>query len=270
MRLSIVVSVQEASFEAVAFKGGFTDHIKRIAELGFQGVELAVRNPLEVDRGLIIETTNKHKLDICAIGTGQAYGEEGLSLSSAEKYISDAAVARLKDHLRMAKSMRAFVIIGLIRGKAGSASKKQEAINRFANAMRSLDEYARGLGVQLVIEPINRYETDLLPTVSECLDFINANQLTNTGILLDTFHANIEEADIYQSILDAGNKLWHVHVADSNRWAPGYGHIDFLGIVDTLREIGYQGYLSAEILPYPDPIAAAEMTIETMRSLLEL
>jgi sugar phosphate isomerase/epimerase len=68
----------------------------------------------------------------------------------------------------------------------------------------------------------------------------------------------------------AGHRLWHVHIGDSNRLPPGQGHVDFGGIVNTLREIDYQGYLSAELFPRPDPDTAAADTIQYMRRFVPL
>ena len=79
---------------------------------------------------------------------------------------------------------------------------------------------------------------------------------------------NIEEPCIEESIRNAGKWLFHFHIADSNRWYPGAGHIDFRRIVDTLHEVDYKGYLSAEILPFPDADTCAERTIAFIRSIL--
>lgn len=87
------------------------------------------------------------------------------------------------------------------------------------------------------------------------------------GILIDTFHMNIEEASIYESIKKSKDYITHVHIADSNRWAPGSGHLDFTRIITTLKEIGYPGYLSAEILPLPDPVSAARLAIEYLKEI---
>ena len=89
----------------------------------------------------------------------------------------------------------------------------------------------------------------------------------NVGLLLDTFHMNIEEPSMAQSIVDAGEHLFHFHVADSNRWYPGAGHIDFAELLRTLTAVGYQGFVSAEMMPFPDPDTAAIKTIEYMRKL---
>jgi sugar phosphate isomerase/epimerase len=120
---------------------------------------------------------------------------------------------------------------------------------------------------RFALEPINRYETNLINNVESGLEFLRRVKQNNVGLLLDTFHMNIEEASITESIKRAGGCLFHFHVADSNRWYPGAGHIDFRTIIDTLASIEYSGFVSAEILPLPDPDAAAKHTIEYLRRL---
>jgi len=84
-------------------------------------------------------------------------------------------------------------------------------------------------------------------------------------LLADLYHMNIEEANLADAIRAAGSHVGHVHFADSNRRAAGMGHIDFAPVVAALREVGYTGYLSAEVLPVPDSMAAAKQTIESFR-----
>ena len=100
--------------------------------------------------------------------------------------------------------------------------------------------------------------------------FIEASGAPHLGVLADTFHMNIEETTIEGALeaAAAGARLWHIHMADSNRWAPGFGHLDFAQIVAALGRLGYGGFLSAEILPKPDPQEAARQTILTLRPLV--
>jgi sugar phosphate isomerase/epimerase len=85
--------------------------------------------------------------------------------------------------------------------------------------------------------------------------------------LLDTFHMNIEEPVIGDGIRAAGDRIFHFHVADSNRWWPGAGHLDFRSVLDTLFDTGYQGFVSGEFMPVPDSDTAAERCIRTLRRL---
>ena len=133
--------------------------------------------------------------------------------------------------------------------------------------MRKCTEFAKKYNIELTLEPVNRYESNFINTLNEGIEFIKRVSVSNLGILADTFHMNIEEVSIYDSIIQAKDYITHVHFADSNRWAPGCGHLDFAKIVQTLKKIGYQGYISAEILPLPDPDSCARFTAETLSKL---
>ena len=124
--------------------------------------------------------------------------------------------------------------------------------------------------MRLAVEPINRYETTLINNVAEGLALIDRVAAENLGLLFDTFHANIEEPSLQESLVAAGDRLFHVHVADSNRWHPGAGHVDFAGFLDALgssvRPV-YEGFISGEFLPQPDADTAARNAISRLRSL---
>ena len=87
----------------------------------------------------------------------------------------------------------------------------------------------------------------------------------NFGLMLDVFHMNIEDASIEDGLRLAGDRLWHVHIADSHRRYPGSGHLDFDGVFATLKEMHYQCYVSAELFPLPDADTAAQKTIEFLK-----
>ena len=106
---------------------------------------------------------------------------------------------------------------------------------------------------------------------AEGLAFVDQADHPALGLLLDTYHVNIEEAswtDPFRQVMAAG-RLWHVHLGDNNRLPPGKGLINFAAILETLRQVGYHGYLSAELLAKPDPDTAAQQTLTYMQSLLE-
>jgi sugar phosphate isomerase/epimerase len=119
----------------------------------------------------------------------------------------------------------------------------------------------------LVLEVINRYELTYLNTAKDALELIKAVDSPNLKLHLDTFHMNIEEPNMIESILKAKDYIAHVHFADSNRWAPGCGHINFPEIIKTLQQINYGGAISAEILPEPSPEESVRLTIEYYKKL---
>ena len=264
MKLSIVVSTQPASFSALAYQGDLERNIANITELGYDGVELAVRDPDILDLPALEATLGASQLTVPAIGTGQAYGEEGLSLTSPDPGIRRKAIERIKAQMRLADRLGAVVILGLIRGKTTAGDKSGKVEQWLIDGLKECAENRDA--VRLAIEPINRYETDLVNTVASGLKLLDRVNRENVGLLLDTFHMNIEEPNLTASIEKSWERLFHFHIADSNRWYPGAGHIDFGEILETLDQISYSGFVSAEILPLPDPDTAAEKTIENMRA----
>ncbi len=265
MKTSIVLSVQPAKFEAVAFKSDLKTNLKAIKEMGYDGVELAIRDPKMVDAERLKALVQAHGLMVSAIGTGQAYGEEGLSFTDPDKKIRKLAVERILDHLPLASSFRAEVIIGLIRGTKKPGVTEEQMMDWLLEALGECCQKASDCGVALVIEPINRYETSLINTVEQGLMLIESLGVERLGLLLDTFHMNIEEPSIHESIQKAKDRLFHFHVADSNRRYPGAGHLDFAAILKRLMDIGYEGFVSGEFLPCPDAHTAARQALNTIK-----
>ena len=268
MKPSIVLSTHTARFEAVALKGDFETNIAKIAGWGYSGVELAIRDPRLVDAAELERVVSAHGLRVPAIGTGQAWGEERLSLTSGDPAVRAAAVERIKSHIPLAARLQALIILGLIRGITPPGQTHTQSMGYLVESLRECTGAGALQSVCFALEPLNRYETDLIHTVRDGLDLLELVGAGNLGLLLDTFHMNIEEPVIEQSIRACGEHIFHFHIADSNRWYPGAGHLNFKSILDTLYATGYQGYVSGEFMPKPDPDTAAEQNIVTLRSLL--
>lgn len=266
MKKAIVVSTHAAQFNAVAFKGDLGTNLARIASLGYDGAELAIRDPKAIDVDALARLLQKHGLEVPAIGTGQAWGEEGLSFTDPDADVRRAAVERVKRHVPVAARFGAIIIIGLLRGIVRPGVLHEQAWAWMADALGECAEAALAAGVRIAVEPINRYETTLVNTAAEGLALLEQVGMPNLGLLLDTFHMNIEEPDIHRSIRAAAPRLFHFHVADSNRWYPGAGHLDFPSIVATLRQVGYDDYVSVEAMPMPDADTCAAESIKAMRS----
>ncbi len=267
MKLSIVLSTHAAQFEAVTFKGDFDTNIAKIADWGYDGVELAIRDPKLVDVDELDRVISANGLKVPAIGTGQAWGEEGLSFTNDDPAIRKAAIERIKSHIPLAKHFDAVIILGLIRGITPKGQTHEQSMGYLVEALQECAAEAASHNVKYALEPINRYETDLIHTVDEGLDLIERVGAANFGLLLDTFHMNIEEPVVEESIRACGERIFHFHVADSNRWYPGEGHLDFKSIISALFATGYQGYISGEFMPKPDSDTAAAMSIDYLRQI---
>jgi len=267
MKLSIVLSTQPAQFQAATFKGDLETNLASIASLGYDGVELAIRDPRLVDLAGLEQLVDKYKLKVPAIGTGQAWGEEGLSFTDPDPAIRRAAIERIRSHVPGAARFEAVIIIGLIRGIVKPEIGTEQAMDWLVQALRECSEAARPHGVRLALEPINRYETTLINNVAQGLELIERVGADNFGLLLDTFHMNVEEPVIEDGIRACGSRIFHFHVADSNRWYPGAGHLNFKTILDMLTSTGYRGWVSGEFLPKPDPETAAQRSIAYLRQI---
>jgi sugar phosphate isomerase/epimerase len=267
MKLSIVLSTQPAQFQAATFKGDLAANLTRIANFGYDGVELAIRDPKLVHLDALEELVRQNGLRVSAIGTGQAWGEEGLSFTDPDPGVRRAAIERIKSHIPVASRFGAVIIIGLIRGIVKPGIDPGQVLDWLIEALRECCDAARPHGLRLALEPINRYETTLINNTTQGLDLIEKVGSDNFGLLLDTFHMNIEEAHIEASISTCGERIYHFHVADSNRWFPGAGHLDFRSILDALFTTGYQGWVSGEFLSQPDVSTAAQRGFSFLRNI---
>lgn len=268
MKLSVVVSTHQASFEAVSFKGSVAESLAAVAAAGYDGAELAVRNAGEVSGAELSALAAGHGLGIPAVGTGQMWGDERLSLTSEDESVRERILRRLDEHIALAAELDALVIIGLVRGVFPPPEKRADADGWLRAGLKAVGAAAAAKGVRVAIEGINRYETAYVNGVRDGLDLLDAVGMDSLGLLLDTFHMNIEEPDMAESIRLCGDRLFHFHVADSNRWYPGAGHIDFPLLLDTLADTGYDGWVSGEFLPKPDGPTSIAKGIEYLRSIL--
>jgi len=240
--LGMIVPLQDPTpFSSFAPKD-WRQALRRVKTAGYAGVELAITDPTNIDPNTAKEVLDSEGLRLLSITTGQAAGLEGLSLTSTNERIRRRTIERIKAHMDFATRFSAVVIIGSLRGANGETELLVEAL-------RECTKHAPE--VRLALEPLNRYESRLVNTVADALDVIDRVGAENLGILADTFHANIEEANIGRAFRSAKDRLFHVHLADSNRWVPGYGHLDFEQVWDALGAVDYQHALVLEPLPRP-------------------
>ena len=115
--------------------------------------------------------------------------------------------------------------------------------------------------IDLALEPLNRFETYFLNTAADAIKFCEAINDSSIGVLLDTFHTNIEEKDVAAAFRTTGKRLKHVHACENDRGVPGTGHVDFVGIAAALKEIRYEGWITIESFGYSHKELAAAAAI---------
>jgi 5-keto-L-gluconate epimerase len=261
MKLAVPVAPRKRKFAPIPFQGPVDEVLPMVRESGFAGIELNIRHPDEVDESSLRDLLQRHVLDLVAVTTGAAYFEEGLCLSDADAARRAEAVTRIADHCVFASRFDAMVVVGIMRGRLDDdADEARRQHERFTTSLRQCADIAGEHGVTLIVEPINRFETNYLPTTEATMALLDEVARPNIRLLLDTFHMNIEERCIEAAFAAAAGRIGLVQVVDSNRRAPGQGHVNFRTCLAVLEASGYDGYLSAEVLPIPDGITAARQT----------
>jgi len=235
--------------------------MSKAAELGFDAVELFTPSAEAIESDRLLELLEKYELKLAAVGTGAGKVIHGLTLTDSDPEIRKKAVSFISEMISFGATFGAPAIIGSMQGNVLPGMDRTEVMNWLAEGLNQLGNHAGFLGVPLIYEPLNRYETNLLNTLEAGAKFLDSLKTQNVKLLADLFHMNIEETDMAESIYNFGSYIGHVHFADSNRRPIGFGHTEITGIASALKEIEYSGFISAEAFPYPDPDAAAKQTI---------
>ena len=207
---------------------------------------------------------------LAAISTGRVFAEQAVWLTHADSAVRRQAVDKLRALVELAAELGApRVNIGRVRGPVGDGQSRESAERLFIDGISVCSAFAAQCGIDLVIEPVNCYETNYINSVDpDGITLVRGIALPNVKLMPDVFHMNIEDASIADSLKAAGPLVGYVHLADSNRLAPGLGHTDFPAIVQALTSIGYDGDVAVEILPRPSPGVAAATAITRLRELI--
>ena len=235
------------------------------SELGFDAIEIFPPEPEAVEESSVRRLLDEYGLKLAAVGSGAGWVRHKLHLCLPEADKRAAARDSVRRTIDAAGRLGASAIVGSMQGRWSDAVNRETALDYLTDALRELAGHARQYGVPLLYEPLNRYETNLCNTLESAVGLLESSKIENVRLLADLFHENIEEQNIADALREAGRWIGHVHFVDSNRRAAGMGHIDFRSIAAALREVGYNGYVSAEALPYPDSESAARATIEAYR-----
>ncbi|MCS7270119.1 MAG: sugar phosphate isomerase/epimerase, partial [Gemmataceae bacterium] len=256
--VTLVPEMRQGPF---VFSGDLADGCRRAAAYGFAAIELFPPDPDAVATESLQRLLEEHGLTLAAVGTGAGWFRQQLSLTSPDESVRTKALDFAHRMMQFAAAFAAPIVIGALQGQASGGVSQPTALRYLGHALFHLDEWAEELGVTVLYEPLNRYESNLIHTLADAALFIRAAGLRHVRLLADLFHMNIEEQFLAGAIRQAGSLIGHVHFSDSNRRAAGLGHTNFAPIIEALRAVGYTGYLSAEVLPIPDADTAARQAI---------
>lgn len=269
LKLSVTIClIPEAKGGPFIFWDDLPGSTAKAAALGYDAVELFPPEPDALNPNEVRKLLGPHKLAVSAVGSGAGWARHKLSLTNPDPAHRQTARAFVRELIDFAAELNAPVIVGSMQGRWGDGVSKEMALGYLGEAMVELGEHAAKRKQVLLYEPINRYETNLINSIDDGARFLNGLRTTSVKLLADLFHMNIEETDIAGAILSAGPLIGHVHLADSNRRPAGLGHTNFAPIVKGLQQINFNGYLGAEVLPYPSPDEAARQTVQAFRAMV--
>ena len=219
----------------------------RIAEAGFEIVEVPVEELGVLDPGALRSGLQEHGLGAVVIGFGTA----GRDLSSADSDERARGMQYAKGCVELAVAAGAKLVCGPLHSAVGKArvlepSERRAERARAVEGLREVASFAGERGISLALEPLNRFENDMLNTVAQGLELCSGAEHENVGLLLDTFHMNIEEKHLGEAIRQAGERLLHFHASENDRGAPGSGHVPWSEVADALRAIEYDAAISIE------------------------
>jgi sugar phosphate isomerase/epimerase len=257
--------VPEARRGPFVFHDGLEDGCARAAAFGFDAVEIFPPAANAIDIAELQALLDRHSLKLAAVGTGAGWLLHQWSLTHPVLEARTHARDFIRAIIDLAGGFGAPAIVGSMQGKIERDTPRELALSWLSAAFEELGGYAAQHGQTLLYEPLNRYETNLFNTLEGAAAWLRGLKTRNVRLLADLFHMNIEEASIPGAIEVAGALIGHVHLADSNRYAAGFGHTDFGAIFAALKKMSYSGYLSAEVFPYPEADLAARRTIDTFR-----
>ncbi len=244
MKIGVNAFAWTSSFDQLWF-----NVLPSVRDHGLDGFEFAVFDPAAVAVSEIRRAIEANDLEctVCAILP------RGLNPISSDGALRKKSLAHLVDCVKVAAELGAnmvggpvFAPVGYLVGRRRNQDEWSWAVECFQALGPVLDSH----GVTMALEPLNRFETFFLTTASEARVFCEAVDHPRIGVLIDTFHSNIEEKSIPEAMLLLGRHLKHIHASENNRGIPGSGHVDFAGIVGALRKIDYDGYLMIEGFGY--------------------
>jgi len=234
--------------------------LPRLRECGFDGFEVPVFQPAKVPAKEIRQALSANNLEctVCAILPA------GMNPISDNPDIRRRTRQHLVDTIKVAADLGSTLMggpvyspVGHLPGRRRTSDEWQWAVECF----QSLGESLHANGITLALEPLYRFETYFLNTAADAVKLCSEIGHSSIGVLLDTFHTNIEEKDVAAAFLKTGKKLKHIHACENDRGIPGTGHVDFAGIASALKKIGYDGWITIESFGYSHKELAAAAAI---------
>jgi len=219
----------------------------KVKRFGFDILEIACEDPKRIDVNKVKNAVNENHLDVVVCG---AFGPDRNICSENPETILNAK-AYITWLIDAAEVLDAEVVAGPMYSSVGKAHyddpvDRKKEWNRAVEGIREMAGYAQNKGIKLALETLNRFETDMINTVAQGLEFVDAVGKENVGLHLDTFHMHLEEKSSAAAIRLAGEKIFHFHACENDRGVPGTGQVRWLEIAEAIKDVKYTGPIVIE------------------------
>lgn len=272
MKLSIVSGLDESKSGQEKINAKFESLCEFLKTLKYDGIELSMLEPERINAKEINEIRISYGMEISALGTGSTFIRLGYSFGHEDEPIRSNAVKRIDKYIDFAQQTNSKVIIGLIRGRFDFKNNPKREKQNIIACLKQSCQIAENKDVELVFEPINRFEIDSYNTLSDSIKLLEEIGSDKLKLLVDTFHTHLEEDPgfIWDDLKNIAQKqlVGHIHLADCTRRAPGTGHFDFREFLSIFKEAGYDGFASLETIMKPSFEDVAQQGSEYYHAIL--
>jgi D-psicose/D-tagatose/L-ribulose 3-epimerase len=250
------------------FSNDTLDLIDKVAKIGFDLIEICVEDPATINANAI-----RKRADAAGVGATVcgAFGPDR-DMSADDPGVRRNAVGYVRQCAEIAQGLGADIVVGPMYSAVGRTRmaepderKAQRALA--TESIRMAADDAARYGVRLALEPLNRFETDMINTVEQGVALVEQIDRPNVGLLIDTFHMNVEEKNLPAAIRRAGRHIFEFHACSSDRGTPGEDHLDWPGIVKALRDVQFPGPVVIEA--FTPKIKAIARAVSIWRPLAE-
>ncbi|MDZ7719196.1 MAG: sugar phosphate isomerase/epimerase family protein [Balneolaceae bacterium] len=238
------------------------EYAPKIADLGFDTVEIPLEDPAELDCEKARKAVEENGLTLttCAAMGG------GRDLIHPDKSVRDDGMKYMEDSLDAAEKLGSELFVGPLASEVGRLwesddAQRKEETELLVTQLREVADYAASKDITICLEALNRFETSFLNLTSQVCEVIDQVDHPNCKVMIDLFHAGIEEKNLGDAIRTAGDNLYHFQVAENDRGTPGTGQFDWNGIAKALKEIGYDRHVIIETFTQDNELLAKAAAI---------
>jgi len=237
----------------------YVESVKKAAAFGYGAVEIQLPKPEDLNCEEFFACCRQNKVRLVSITTGLAT-KEGLSLSSNDEDVRARSVERIHRMIDLAASCddRPDVMIGLLTGSENACPNRESFLHNLGRSFKAISDYAEQKDINVNLEPVNHLDCKGLNTWDETVWLLDKYECSRIRLGADLYHMHLEEKNMLDTIRSYSHRIGCVQLMDRNRQVPGNGDFDFDPIIETLRSTGFDGPITMECLPLPDPETALE------------